>query len=38
VEYSLTEKGQALIPLIIAMRNYGEKWLQPHYDETLELF
>lgn len=29
VEYSLTEKGRALLPLLQAMRDYGEKWLQP---------
>jgi DNA-binding HxlR family transcriptional regulator len=29
VEYSLTEKGQALLPLLQAMQDYGEKWLQP---------
>lgn len=29
VEYSLTEKGQALLPLLQVMRDYGEKWLQP---------
>lgn len=27
VEYALTEKGRALIPIIDAMRNYGEEWL-----------
>jgi DNA-binding HxlR family transcriptional regulator len=27
VEYSLTEKGRALIPLIDDMRAYGERWL-----------
>ena len=27
VEYSLTEKGQALIPIIEAMRAYGRDWL-----------
>ena len=27
VEYSLTAKGQALVPLIEAMRQYGETWL-----------
>ena len=27
VEYSLTEKGQALVPLIEAMRRYGRQWL-----------
>ena len=27
VEYSLTEKGLALIPIIDGMREYGERWL-----------
>src|ERR671935_2173054 len=27
VEYALTEKGQALVPLIEDMRAYGERWL-----------
>src|SRR3954466_10412493 len=27
VEYSLTAKGRALIPLIEGMRDYGEAWL-----------
>ena len=27
VEYGLTEKGRALIPIVEAMRNYGESWL-----------
>ncbi|HEV7918909.1 MAG TPA: helix-turn-helix domain-containing protein [Solirubrobacterales bacterium] len=27
VEYTLTEKGRALIPIIEAMRKYGENWL-----------
>src|SRR5215468_4814436 len=27
VEYTLTEKGRALIPIIDGMRNYGERWL-----------
>lgn len=27
VEYALTEKGRALIPIVEAMRSYGEKWL-----------
>jgi DNA-binding HxlR family transcriptional regulator len=27
VEYSLTEKGLALIPIIDNMRSYGERWL-----------
>jgi DNA-binding HxlR family transcriptional regulator len=28
VEYSLTEKGKALIPIIEAMRAYGRDWLR----------
>ena len=27
VEYSLTPKGEALIPIIEGMRDYGEEWL-----------
>jgi len=27
VEYSLTDKGHALLPLIEAMRAYGNRWL-----------
>jgi DNA-binding HxlR family transcriptional regulator len=27
VEYALTEKGMALIPIIEDMRTYGERWL-----------
>ena len=27
VEYSLTEKGEALLPLIEDMRSYGKEWL-----------
>jgi DNA-binding HxlR family transcriptional regulator len=27
VEYELTEKGQALVPLIEDMRRYGTRWL-----------
>ena len=27
VEYSLTPKGRALIPIIEGMRTYGERWL-----------
>jgi DNA-binding HxlR family transcriptional regulator len=27
VEYSLTEKGRALIPIIDSMREYGRAWL-----------
>jgi DNA-binding HxlR family transcriptional regulator len=27
VEYALTEKGRALLPIIDDMRSYGEEWL-----------
>ena len=27
VEYALTEKGEALVPLIEDMRTYGARWL-----------
>jgi DNA-binding HxlR family transcriptional regulator len=27
VEYALTEKGEALLPIIESMRDYGEIWL-----------
>ena len=27
VEYGLTEKGRALLPIVAAMREYGETWL-----------
>ncbi len=27
VEYALTEKGTALVPLIEDMRSYGRRWL-----------
>ena len=27
VEYALTDKGQALVPLIVDMRTYGRRWL-----------
>lgn len=28
VEYALTEKGRALLPIIDDMREYGEEWLR----------
>jgi DNA-binding HxlR family transcriptional regulator len=31
VEYSLTPKGEALIPIIEGMRDYGERWLGAAY-------
>jgi DNA-binding HxlR family transcriptional regulator len=40
VEYALTEKGQALLPIIEDMRAYGSAWLgadcaQPAVEKTL---
>jgi DNA-binding HxlR family transcriptional regulator len=29
VEYELTEKGRALLPIIAAMRKFGRSWLIP---------
>jgi DNA-binding HxlR family transcriptional regulator len=34
VEYELTEKGHALLPIIEAMREFGHEWL--HDDHTHE--
>ena len=34
VEYQLTEKGEALLPIIDAMRDYGTHWLQVAGDCT----
>jgi DNA-binding HxlR family transcriptional regulator len=40
VEYALTEKGRALVPLIEDMRTYGREWLgcvDDELDESAEL-
>jgi DNA-binding HxlR family transcriptional regulator len=29
VEYELTDKGQALLPIVEAMRRFGRTWLLP---------
>jgi DNA-binding HxlR family transcriptional regulator len=34
VEYALTEKGLALLPLIEDMRSYGERWLGRDCEEA----
>ena len=34
VEYQLTEKGLALLPIIEAMRRFGHVWLVPHHDHS----
>jgi DNA-binding HxlR family transcriptional regulator len=36
VEYALTEKGQALVPLIDSMRVYGREWLGCEADDEIE--
>ena len=33
VEYTLTEKGSALVPVLEVMRLYGERWLKPNEKE-----
>ena len=30
VEYALTEKGRALVPIVESMRAYGTEWLGAH--------
>jgi DNA-binding HxlR family transcriptional regulator len=38
VEYALTEKGKALVPLIEDMRTYGRRWLldgEPRHDSAV---
>ena len=34
VEYELTEKGRALLPIIDEMRRFGRKWLVPEHDHS----
>ena len=34
VEYALTEKGVALVPVLEVMREYGERWLNPSEEES----
>jgi DNA-binding HxlR family transcriptional regulator len=34
VEYELTGKGVALLPIIEAMRHFGHVWLVPHHDHS----
>jgi DNA-binding HxlR family transcriptional regulator len=36
VEYELTPKGQALMPVIDAMRKFGHEWLVPEHDHSRE--
>jgi DNA-binding HxlR family transcriptional regulator len=35
VEYALTEKGKALVPLIEDMRRYGRRWLMEEQREAV---
>ena len=35
VEYTLTEKGVALVPVLEMMREYGERWLNPSEEEPV---
>jgi DNA-binding HxlR family transcriptional regulator len=34
VEYELTEKGKALLPIIEAMRRFGHEWLVPLHEHA----
>jgi DNA-binding HxlR family transcriptional regulator len=34
VEYELTAKGQALLPITEAMRQFGHDWLVPEHDHS----
>ena len=34
VEYELTPKGRALLPIIEAMRQFGHDWLVPEHDHS----
>ena len=34
VEYALTEKGRALLPIIEDMRTYGERWLAEEREQS----
>jgi DNA-binding HxlR family transcriptional regulator len=36
VEYALTEKGRALVPLIEDMRTYGRQWLDCEPEDALD--
>ena len=36
VEYALTDKGRALVPLIEDMRRYGKRWLSAELSEQAE--
>jgi DNA-binding HxlR family transcriptional regulator len=35
VEYELTARGKALLPIIEAMRRFGHAWLVPEHDHSL---
>ena len=35
VEYALTEKGLALLPIVEDMRSYGERWLALDCEDTV---
>lgn len=37
VEYSLTDKGQALLPIVEDMRSYGRRWLAVNGDDAAQL-
>jgi DNA-binding HxlR family transcriptional regulator len=36
VDYALTEKGSALLPILDAMRRFGHEWLVPEHDHAAD--
>lgn len=38
VEYALTEKGRALLPIVDDMRDYGERWLSGDCEDAVRRF
>jgi DNA-binding HxlR family transcriptional regulator len=37
VEYALTEKGRALLPIVEDMRDYGERWLAEDCEDAVRI-
>ncbi len=37
VEYALTEKGRALLPIVEDMRDYGERWLAEGCEDAVRI-
>lgn len=37
-EYVLTERGEDLFPILIAMQHWGDKWIYSEHDAPIELY